>query len=180
MYKEEIAATVIQPYFDAVKDVFVAFAPDPEEPLEKLRSTRLVIDERVFDGGRHFAGCRDDGSVIVMAPEASGLPEPTLLAVVSHEFGHAADFAYPARWVFAARGQPASWVKLHRNRKRILSEEGRRAADYARSWRDRDPDQIEWSADSIALTVLGKKIQYCGPCLLQCFSGGIERPRGLR
>lgn len=180
MDNEELAATVIQPYFDAVRDVFAAFSPQPDETLEKLRDTRLVIDTRIFDGGRHFAACRDDGTVILLAPEARDLPERTLVPILGHEFGHAADFAYPARWAMIERGKPAVWLKLAKSRKGILTEEGRRAADYARIWRDRGQDEIEWSADAIAQAVLKKKIQYCGPCLLQCFKGGVERPRGLR
>ncbi len=48
------------------------------------------------------------------------------------------------------------------------------------AWSSRTDDQTEWDADSIAYAVTGKKVQYCGRCLVQCFSGGRNRPAGLR
>lgn len=186
----EVAAAVIEPHFDAVRDVFVEFEPEPELQLDMLKRTRLVVDPEVHDTPRHFAMCRDDGLLIKIAPEAATLDLGTLTAIISHEFGHAADFAYPGRWV-ATRGRPAVWVgEAGRWRQSpggrsiwepASGKEAKRIRRFQRLWHERTDDQVEWAADSIAFAVTGVKIRYCGDCMLQCFGQPArERPRGLR
>jgi hypothetical protein len=167
--REEIAATVLTPHFDAVRDVFVEYQPVNGTGLGKLRHTRLLVDSAMHDGGRHFAGCRQDGMLIKIAPEAIELPIETLVAILAHEFGHAADFAYPGRWA-TQRDQPATWIER---------DGGRRMRAWRKAWNERTDDQMEWDADSIAWCVTGRHIGYCGPCHLQCF-GDHPRPTGLR
>lgn len=174
---EELAAAILQPYFDAVRDTYLEWEGGR---LKRLKQTRLFISESAFDGGRHFAGCRDDGLQIMLAPQLSELPEPTVVAIITHEFAHAADFLYPGRWAFTQVGVAAAWVPSENRRRGMLNEEQRRAADAGRAWLDRSDDQVEWTADAVAQAVTGRRIQYCGPCLIQCFSGGVARPAGLR
>jgi hypothetical protein len=177
----EIASAVLRPHFDAVRDVFVGFRPEPGHAgLLLLRKTRLIIDPAVHDTFRHFAMCSDDGMVMRFAPEAVDLPIETVVAITAHEFGHASDFAYPARWVLLGRGK-AEWIP---------ADGSKPVKRWQRAWRERNQaaragdegarDQIEWAADGISQAVTGKKTGYCGSCLLQCFAGGIERPVGLR
>jgi hypothetical protein len=185
----EVAAAILEPHFEAVKDTFVDFEPEPGERLTLLRSTRLVVDPDVHDSPRHYAQCRDDGLLIKLAPESVALDLETLTAILVHEFGHAADFAYPARWV-AVKGQPASWVgeggswyydsQGNARWQQDSGKEARRIRRWQSLWHDRSDDQVEWSADSIAQAVTGLQVRYCGPCMLQCFSGDGGRPKGLR
>ena len=164
----EIADSILKPHFDAVRDVFVEYRTHTGETLKLLAKTRFVVVEGVHDGGRHFAGCREDGLLLYLAPESVELPVETLVAILAHEFGHAADFAYPARWL-PERDEPARWL-----------EEGRRGTTkWRKAWGQRNEDQVEWAADSIAYAVTGKRVGYCGPCLLQCFDGK-PRPEGLK
>lgn len=189
MEDTEVAAAVLEPHFDAVRDTFADFEPEPGERLQKLRKTRLVVDADVHDTPRHYAMCRDDGLLIKVAPESLALELGTLTAILVHEFGHAADFAYPARWV-PQKGRPASWVSeggsWHRDAKgkpewrEETGKGARRVRRWQQLWHERSDDQIEWSADSIAFAVTGMRVRYCGPCMLQCFSGAQGRPRGLR
>ena len=185
----EVAAAVLEPHFDAVKDTYVEFRPEPGERLSILRRTRFVVDPAVHDTSRHYAMCRDDGLLIKLAPEAVTLDLETLTAILAHEFGHAADFAYPGRWV-PVKGEAAAWVGeggcWHRDAQGNVQwhedrgKEAQRIRRWQRLWHDRSDDQVEWSADSIAFAVTGLPVQYCGPCMLQCFSGTKGRPRDLR
>jgi hypothetical protein len=177
---EEIVYAVLQPHFDAVRDVFLAYSPAPGVKLDRLKKIKFIIDPKVGRGGsklpgcdgRHFAATRDDGRVMYYAPDIVSLPVQTLVAILAHEFGHAADHAYPAHWMTPPQGTGSPvWV---------TPEDTKRHRTWQRLWRDRTRDQIEWSADSIAELVTGRKIGYCGDCMLQCFSGGEERPAGLR
>jgi hypothetical protein len=168
----EVAAVILEPHFDAVRDTFVEYAPEPGSQLTKLKKTRFVVDPEVHDSERHFAMCRDDGALIRIAPEAAELPLENLVAILSHEFGHAADFAYPAKWVTPPRGSgEAVWLG---------DRDDKPARKWLRLWSERNDDQVEWAADSIASTVTGIEIRYCGRCVLQCFSGDKRRPAGLR
>lgn len=166
---EEEAWAVIEPHFDAVRDEYALFRPEGASRLSKVQGTKLRIEPSVHDSDRHFAKCRDDGLLILVAPEAAGLDPATLVAVLCHEFGHAADFLYPARWK-CKRGAPAIWVGKERAHR----------GQALRLWAQRSADELEWSADAIARAVTGLEISYCGPCMVQCFAGGIERPAGLR
>jgi hypothetical protein len=165
----EMAATVLAPYFDAVRDVFSAHEPAPNQSLDKLAKTDFIVDGRIHDSNRHFAGCRQDGLLILLAPQSVDLPEDTLVAIIAHEFGHAADYAYPGRWL-PERDEPAAWLAD------LSTKEAKR---WMKAWPDRSDDQVEWAADSIAQAVTGRRIGYCGPCLLQCWEGK-SRPDGLR
>jgi len=168
---DEVAAAVLEPHFDAVRDTFSEFEAESGVTLSKLKKVKMIVDPSVHDSPRHFAQCRDDGMLIKLAPQAAKLPWENLVAILLHEFGHAADFAYPAMWVTSfSNSDPAVWV-------------GMREDKYTRKWRNlwnvRNDDQVECSADAIAHAVAGISIKYCGPCMVQCFSGA-DRPGGLR
>jgi hypothetical protein len=172
--QEEIAATVVAPHFEGVRDVFLSFSPEPDLRLQKLKKIKFVIDESMHDTPRHFAATRDDGLLMLFAPEIVDLDVETLVAIIAHEFGHALDFLYPARFYMPADGPAeATWIV-----ERDLDTRAFRT--WSKIWDKRNRDQIEWAADGIAEFMTGKHITYCGPCILQCFSGGIERPKGLR
>lgn len=189
MDRLELAAFMLEPHFDAVRDCFVEFEPEPGEALIKLRRTRLVVDDSVRTSERHYAACRDDGLLIKIAPEATSLDARTLTAIIAHEFGHAADFAYPGRWL-AFQDEPAiwlseggAWVRDRHGDMQWNPETGAEAKQvrkWQRMWHRRSDAQVEWAADSIAYAVTGHKIGYCGPCMIQCFSGGRPRPESLR
>lgn len=167
----EVAAAVLEPHFFAVRDAFIDFEVEPGRNLSRLKRTRMVVDPGVHDSPRHFAQCREDGLLIKLAPEAADLPVETLVAILVHEFGHATDFAYPGNWVTPARGQDALWIGDRTDKP---------ARKWRRLWLERSDDQVEWAADAIATSVTGLEVQYCGPCLVQCFSGGKPRPEELR
>lgn len=179
MDESEIAAAVLLPHFDAVRDVFAAYHPEPDVRLTKLARVRFVIDPDIRDKRRHFAGTSDTGLQQYYAPEIVDLGEENLIAIVAHEFGHSTDFMYPGRWISPADGPGvAQWISDADEQRR--DRDGRYPARaWRRLWRERNADHIEWAADGIAQAITGRKIGYCGPCLLQCFSG-IERPVGLR
>jgi len=180
----EITAAILEPHFDAVRDTFVSYSPAPGVKLWRLRHTHFVIDDSIRDKDRHFAACRDDGKLTIFASDfVNDLEVEQMVAILAHEFGHAADFAYPGQWVCMHPGTPeqhALWLGASRSKS-------------ARSWREhhwhrRSKDEVEWTADAIAEAVTGRKIHYCGECVLQCFGalrkGGpvVEdtRPAGLR
>lgn len=178
------AVAILAPHYDAVRDVFSSFEVAPGQKLSRLRQTGMLVDPSVSDSERHFAGCRDDGRQIIIAPGAADLPVPTLVAIIAHEFGHAADFAYPANWTFTSRGEPALWdsaaFELDGRAFKFGDEEVKGSSARRRLWADRHPDQVEWAADAIVQAVTGRSVGYCGRCMLQCFSGGKPRPAGLR
>lgn len=165
----ELAYAIIEPHFDAVRDHYAEFTPvGAGAPLEAVRRTKLIVDDTVRDSDRHYAACRDDGLLVVIAPQAARLPFEQMLAILCHEMGHATDFLYPGRWL-GRRGKRAEWVP----------DGAKKMARIRRLWSERNDDQVEFDADSIAQAVTGRRIEYCGPCLLQCFSGGVTRPPGL-
>lgn len=166
---DEFAYAVLEPHFDAVRDHYAAFESEPGAALDRVRRTKLVVNAAVRDSARHYAACRDDGLLIVLAPQAIELDHDQLLALLCHEFGHASDFLYPGRWA-GRRADRAVWVP----------EDTKKMARIRRAWSERGDDQVEWDADSIAYTVTGREIEYCGACMVQCFSGGKPRPAGLR
>jgi hypothetical protein len=165
----EVAYAIIEPHYDAIRDIYLEHELPGGERLRQLEKTRLLVDPSVRNSERHYAACRDDGLLIVIAPQAAELAMESLVALLCHEFGHAVDFLYPGRWA-CLRGTPAVW----------LPETTKRMSRIRRQWADRTDDQVEWDADAIAYAVTGRPIQYCGACLLQCFSGGVVRPAGLR
>lgn len=167
--RDEVAYAIIEPHFDAVRDVYAEYESVPGHPLTAVRRTTLLVDPAVRTSERHFAACRDDGLLIVIAPQAADLDVEVLIALICHEFGHATDFLYPAKWA-GRRHQQAVWVPNGVRKQQRIRE----------LWATRTDDQVEWDADSIAYAVTGKEVVYCGPCLIQCFSNGIQRPEGLR
>jgi hypothetical protein len=173
--EEEMAASIIQPYFDAVRHTFSSFVPDDNDGhLKKLARVRFVVDPDIHDTPRHFAATRDDGIHMMFAPQIVDLSTETLIAIIVHEFGHAADFSYPGRWVTPPSGtKKAIWIPDE-------DEDLKQSRQWKKLWNTRGRDQIEWAADGIAFTVTGMKLEYCGDCMLQCFSGGTTRPKGLR
>jgi len=193
MKKEEVVYAVVQPYFDAVRDVFAEFSPAKGVKLTKLRKTKFLVDAKVGRGGSHLSGCdvsrhfaatRDDGLLMYVAPRIVELPEDNLVAILSHEFGHAADHAYPAHFIMPPSGPgKATWIG---------EEDSKQYRDWRRLWRSRNLDLIEWAADGVAEAITGQVIGYAGDCMVQCFTGmalcvgdstrppPVRRPAGLR
>lgn len=169
----EEAEAVIEPYFLAVQDVFVG------NGSTKCKKVRLEIAPWIHDSARHFAACEDTGRVMIVSPEFAELPEETVIAILSHEFGHATDFLYPGEFVLIDDGE---LVRLPPVPKKLIDHKAEQA-NLARmqAWQRRDKDAVERTADSIAEMFTGHLIGYCGPCELQCFDRGV-RPRrpGLR
>ena len=75
---------VLEPYYTAAQDVFV------ENGATRVSKTRMTCEDWVHDSERHFAACATTGLLIVVAPELAEQPEPVVLAILSHELGHAA------------------------------------------------------------------------------------------
>ncbi len=162
-----VAARVLEPYFQRLVSRFV------EAGLTRASKTRLQVDVKMHDTPRHFAACRDDGLLVLVAPQLCDQPVPTVEGILAHELGHAADFLYPAEWVLRGRRV------VRRRREDFEEEEWER---FARAWQKRDADAVELTADGIAEWVLGTPLGYCGPCRLQTL-GAPEcgrRPVGLR
>jgi hypothetical protein len=159
------ATAIIEPYFEAMAERFIE-----EGGLGRVSKVGVVCDRTVRDAPRHFAGCREDGTLVVAAPELAELPYETVCAILAHELGHAADFLYPAEFVLGRDG----WCR------RDLSEaEDKQVRRWLQAWQERDHDLVELTADGIAELVLGIPIGYRGDCVLQSF-GGSPRPVGLR
>jgi hypothetical protein len=176
--RPEEAEIVLDPYFEAVRVRFI------EAGLRRTEKTKLEIDKGAHDKLRHFAAARDDGRLVIVAPEFADLPEDQVVAILAHELGHAADFLYPGRFQLAA-GELIDWPSRswsEEARKRKLEDpDAREAFNRARQWSDRPKDEVERTADAIATLVFGRPIRYTGPCMLQSFSrGSSPRPLGLR
>jgi hypothetical protein len=190
-----LAAAVLTPHFDAVRDLFAAYRPASGEQLTKMRKVQFVIDPAIHDSERHFAATLNDGLLMGFSPLIVDLPVETLVAIVTHEFGHAADFAFPGSWMSPMEGPgEALWLGP------VASQPDRKMRKLAGEWHklwdlrnrrahagDRTPteklarDQVEWAADAIAFRVTGQRLGYCGPCLLQCLRAEApDRPAGLR
>jgi hypothetical protein len=170
----EVVASVVRPHFDAVRDLFSEYVPAGwKEPLSKLQHVTFVVDSEMHDSPRHFAACRTDGKQLILAPQFVQLPVETLVAILAHEFGHAADFAYPAHWRLMPAGPGvAEWIGE--------PSETKWGRAWQKTWLGRNKDHVEWTADGIAMAVTGRAIGYCGPCVLQHFDEGVPRPKGLR
>ncbi len=166
--------TIIEPYFAAVQEVFVRFE-EKHWGDSLCKSTKLRCSDEAHDAPRHFAGCYDDASMIVVAPLAVDLPEETLLGILAHEFGHALDFARPAELTLDADMEDVRVRRLPSSLKkaRVLS-------NRYRQWEARNDDTVERAADAIARLVTGQHIGYTGACMLQTLRSGPERPEGLR
>lgn len=196
MDEVEAVASALSPHFDAVRDEFASFCPTPGKPLRRLARVKCVIDEAAGTDERHFAMTSETGLVVVLAPQIVYLDLGPMVAVLAHELGHAADFLYPGCFTWPRHGaegvvwvgdtstaKAAAWrwrFGKRTARSRTPTDDGPPAANWTRAWQEREPDQIEWAADGIAELVTGRRPRYCGPCLVQCYDGGIERPAGLR
>lgn len=170
----EDVRTIIEPYFRVVQAVFAAFEGE-HWGESRVAKTRLKCSEDAHDTPRHFAGCLDDGSMIVVAPHAVDLPETTLLGILAHEFGHALDFCRPAELSVDPLAFEARVRRLPTSAKkeRVLS-------NRYRQWKSRDDDAVERHADAIAELVTGASVGYSGPCSLQTLGEPTARPWGLR
>lgn len=169
------AKIVVEPYFDEIRALFV------EAGLSRIKKVKLQCGP-VHDTERHFAGCVDDGSRIIVAAEIADLPDENLVAILSHEMGHAADFVYPMRWQLTEDGL-REWA--HPDWAVGGAPDERMLYNRRKQWDAREHDEIERTADAVAEWAYGKMgapkvIRYAGPCMLQSFSEGVApRPVGL-
>lgn len=161
------ALSILEPYFTVMQELFVGAG------LTEVKRVRLYVAPTMHDSPRHFAGAREDGTVIMLAPEMVELPENTVAAIVAHEFGHASDFLYPGEFVL---GEDRKALRRQRNG----LENDDRWITWLKDWEKRDDDVVEFVADAIAERVTGRRIGYTGPCKLQTFDRGKARPQGLR
>lgn len=161
------ALLILEPYFLVMQEVFVGAG------FDAAKRVQLYVAPSMHDSVRHFAGTRDDGTVIMLAPEMVELPENTVAAIIAHEFGHATDFLYPGEFALGPER-----VAMRRNRSEFDGDE--HWVKWVKEWQKRDDDVVEFVADAIAEQVTGRRIGYVGPCKLQAFDRGKARPMGLR
>lgn len=168
MTEADEAFAILEPYFLAVRAHFIGSCPS-------VKKVSLDVTREMHDTARHFAGW--NGRSVLVAPEMVQLPEETVLAILSHEFGHAVDFLHPGAYVLVDGEGLVRQGEVTGKDKR--AEQARVAR--ARRWEKRDDDTVERTADAIAEMVTGQSIGYAGPCLLQTFGAGVRpRPEGLR
>jgi hypothetical protein len=169
----EEAEAVLEPYFLAVQEVFVG------NGATKCKRVKLEIAPWIHDSPRHFAATEETGKAMVVSPEFAELPEETVIAILSHEFGHAVDFLYPGEYLLVDDGELVRMPAVPPGKLERKGEQAHLAR--SRAWEKRDKDTVERTADAIAERFTGHLIGYCGPCELQCFDRG-HRPRrpGLR
>lgn len=160
------AYAVLEPYFEAVRKDYL------DAGLRLVKRVKLEIDRDMHDTERHFAGCRDDGLRIVLAPELADVPDRMMLAILAHEFGHATDFLYPGEFVLG-HGGPA----LRRAPESVDDKQWRK---WLKAWQHRNDDVVELTADAVAERVMGVAYGYLGPCAIQSFDADRPRPLGLR
>lgn len=156
--------------------------------------TRFEIHASWHDTCRHYAGAREDGKAIVVAPQIIDLDEDKIVAILAHEAGHIEDFAHPGRFWF----RPPEAVRVRKGARvmalelpemypgKVLARFDRlpesSMGKHIRDWKKRGDDEKELVADAIASHVLKRKLGYTGPrgCIIQTLDRGIERPTGLR
>lgn len=168
------ARAILRKAFEDIRKVYM------EAGADKVRITKLQVEDWVRDKPRHYAACRTDGNLIILAPDLARLPSPTLVGIIGHEFGHATDYLYPGSFLLTRNG-------LDVRRTGMRSNQGMPRDRYL-YWEERDDDAIESTADAIAERILGVRIGYLGPCRLQTVlgsglpeTGAIRpRPKGLR
>lgn len=158
------AFAILEPYAEEARQLFL------DSGLSLIRSTRFEVAD-VHDSPRHFAACREDGGLILVDPLMVELPEPTVVAILAHEFGHAADFLYPGQFLLSETGLTVRDPSAASDRNRVR---------WVKAWEGRDDYVVEATADAIASHVFGSPIGYAGPCSLQTFRGGVPRPKTLR
>lgn len=162
------AREALTSYFSETKLLFV------ECGLTKLRKVDLVVDGSVRDSGRHYAACREDGRVILVSPAMADLPHDSVAAIFAHEFGHAADFSYPARFLVA------DGELVQRSGTSAAGIDDRWAYNQSKQWVERPDDAVELTADLIAEWVTGRQIRYSGSRCVQTYGAGVSpRPEGL-
>ncbi len=147
-------AEIVRASAEQVRKIFLAFG------LARVWETSVLVTakgDNTAKGGRTVGSTRGDGLVMYLSPTLADLPSTTRMAIVAHEFGHAADFLYPGTWLDDGISPP----DLHR-------------------WQARDANAVELAADQIAEAATGLAIGYGGGRLLQSFSCGVRpRPRDL-
>ncbi len=169
---DEEAYFVLEPFFRETQALFV------EHGLTRCKQVRFELDSEAHDTPRHFAGCAEDGSHIIAAPQLADRSIDEVAAVLAHEFGHACDFLYPARFLVADGELVQRWGTAWNARAAITDE--RAAYNQRMQWERRDPGEVERAADLIAQHVTGRVIRYGGPCMLQTYgAGAAPRPAGL-
>jgi len=160
---------------ESIRKVFMSRGAD------KVKFTKVVIEDWVRDKPRHFAACKTDGRLIVLASDLALMPPKTMGAIIAHEFGHATDFCYPGSFLLDGRGE----LQVRPQGLRSNDSLPRGLMDH---WEGRGADSVEKTADRIAERIMGIKIGYCGPCNLQTMLMGTAdeagckypRPKGLR
>ena len=161
------APALIEPVVRRIRAEYV------KRGFDELRNTVVEVSDRERDNARHFGACRQDGRLIVVSPKLVFLAPDTMAGIIAHEFGHAADYAYPAHFSVSTK-------KVSFKRTGQRSNDGISNAVYER-WLHRSDDEVELWADAIAQAVLGLPIGYEGPCMLQTlYRGERPRPQGLR
>jgi hypothetical protein len=171
----EEAKAILEPYFIVAQERFV------EARFTRVRRTSFKVTGRMHDSARHFAGTREDGLVVEVAPEMVEIGEEFVIAIMAHELGHATDFLYPGEFVL---GHDEELVR--RRRPGLVTDEveddpeAKQWKRWHRMWLKRDAYVVEKTADRIAEFVYEKPIGYTGPCLLETFEGGVPRPTELR
>lgn len=144
------------------------------------RISGIAVDVSADEGGRgrNFAACRTDGRLLVLSPDLIHLQQATVEGILAHEFGHAADFCYPACIGFDKRG---GLVLIDDSPKGVTAGQPPIPKAWLHEWDARSDDTVESFADKIAEAVTGWRIGYAGPCLLQTVGKGLRpRPKGLR
>ena len=172
---DESARVILEPYFIAARDEFQNFCA-AKQLGNDVKRTRLEVSSEVRDAERHYAGATVDGRMIAVAPELADLPEDTVAAMLAHEFGHIVDHLYPGRFVIVQEELVCYPEEYDANDSRT----GQSRIARMRQWQARSEHEIELTADLIAEQVLGHRIGYSGPCMLQSFNRGSPRPKDLR
>lgn len=171
---ETAAQAILEPYFFAAREEFHKFCVDQKLGNE-VRRTRFECEGVVHDTPRHFAGTTLDGRLVVAALELADLPEDTVAAIFAHEFGHVVDHLYPGRF-----GLAREELVFYREVDLQNEKAGKARVARAKQWEGRSADEVELTADLLVERVLGHRVGYSGPCMLQGFNRGMRRPRGLR
>jgi len=175
-WDEQTTLAVLEPYFIATRERFLEYVSGLGLPTKALTRVRLECDPQMRDSERHFAGASVDGDLIAVAPEMVDLPEDTVAAMLAHEWGHILDHLFPGTFVLDEEDELI--VVVDRGATDARADQARVARML--QWRDRDAHTVELVADKVAEAVIGVRIGYAGPCLLQAFGRGVPRPPQLR
>jgi len=178
---------LLEPYWEDVVEAYEKMGlPEPS----RVRS--VIVDASWHDTCRHFAGMTHDSQQLIVAPELADMPVDTIKAILAHEAGHAVDLARPGELFLRSRdGLPVGTSQRAKVLARQQSYSTGRDKLYAvapeditrkviEAWYKRSKDEVERCADAVAEAVLGHRIGYVGPCLVQSLNRGVRRPIGLR